>query len=58
MAWTLLKKGTTATYHGKRVKVREVVGDKAYILIFETQEEGWVDFDKLENFHPKPRVIQ
>ena len=57
MAWTLLRRNTTAEYHNEKVRVKELLGDQAFIHIPSTQESGWVELSKIKNIYPKPRII-
>ena len=57
MAMLLIKRNSIAKYHGKKVRILEVIGNKAYIFIPSKQKEIAVDVSKLKNIKPKPKVI-
>jgi len=60
MSFKLIKKGSRATYNGKKVKIEEILLDKALIceVIGKKKVSGKcsvVNVNNLKNITPKPR---
>ncbi len=52
--WKLIKKGSKATYKGKKVKIEEILLDRA-LICQKGKKCQVVSVSKLKNITPKPR---
>ncbi len=55
VGWKLIKKGSKATYNGKKVKIEEILLDRALICLKGKKKCQVVPVSKLKNITPKPR---
>jgi len=53
--WKIIKKNSTATYSGRRVRIEEILLDRALIRPINGKERKVVAVSSLKKISPKPK---